>query len=78
MRICHITINEIDLERRIFNQIETAKRCGHKVVVIASGKSGHKHRERMQGFVLWRIISKYHSGGVLKYIIFGGLFEWNS
>ncbi len=70
MRICHITINNIELERRIFNQIETARISGYKVLVIAPGKPGDRHRERAKGFVLWRIISRFHTGGPLKYIVF--------
>ncbi|MFC2088122.1 glycosyltransferase [Calditrichota bacterium] len=70
MRICHVTINEIDLERRIFNQIDTAKICGYKVLVFALGKPGNKHRERKRGFILWRVTTKFHEQGPLKYIVF--------
>lgn len=69
-RICHITINEIDLERRIFNQIETARLSGYKVSVIALGKTGNTPRERKKGFILWKVRTKFHESGPLKYIIF--------
>jgi len=70
MRICHITINKIDFERRIYNQIETAQKCGHKVLVISIGKPGEKRRERKKVYMLWRITTRYHKGGPIKFISF--------
>ena len=70
MRICHITINQIEFERRIYNQIETAKNMGYKVLAISIGKPGDKGCEKKERFLLKRIFTKFHEKGPIKFISF--------
>jgi glycosyltransferase involved in cell wall biosynthesis len=70
MRICHITINQIEFERRIHNQIETAINLGYKVLSVALGKPGDKHYEKKDGFLVKRIITRFHKKGPIKFISF--------
>ena len=70
MRIYHITINSIDFERRIHNQVETALEQDYKVGVIAYGKKGEKHSEHDNNFLLIRLKTGLINSGPLKFIIF--------
>lgn len=70
MRICHITINQIELERRIQNQIKTAKKMRHKVFSVSLGKPGDKKYEKSKGFLSRRIITRYNEKGPLKFIVY--------
>jgi len=70
MRIYHITINSIDYERRIHNQVETALKQDYKIRVIAYGKTGEKHLEHKNNFLLIRLKTGPINSGPLKFIIF--------
>ena len=70
MRICHITINQIEFERRIYNQIDTAKNLGFKILSVSLGKPGDKRCEKKNGFLIKRIFTKFHEKGPLKFISF--------
>ena len=65
MRICHITINQIEFERRIHNQIDTAKNLGYKVVSVSLGKPGDKHFEKQKGFLAKKLFTRFHEKGPL-------------
>jgi glycosyltransferase involved in cell wall biosynthesis len=78
MKLCHLTINPIDYERRIFNQIETAVRNGYTVYVFALGRPGEPDRESRYTrsgytrngytYFLERIRTVFYRGGPLKFI----------
>jgi glycosyltransferase involved in cell wall biosynthesis len=70
MRICHITINQIEFERRIHNQIETAKELGYKVLFVSLGKPGEKKCEKKNRILMKRIFSRFHEKGLLKFLSF--------
>ncbi len=70
MRICHITLNNIDIERRILNQVTGAAAAGHRIWVLAPGTHQQKHRERRDGYLLWRLNGEYEKGGILNFIRF--------
>jgi glycosyltransferase involved in cell wall biosynthesis len=68
MKICHLTINPLDYERRIINEVNTAVRQGYQVQVYALGRPGEKKIEDKDNFVLRRVISVFYRGGPLKFI----------
>jgi glycosyltransferase involved in cell wall biosynthesis len=68
MNLCHLTINIIDYERRIFNQIHSANKAGYRVQVFASGRPGEIKKEEKAGFSLYRIKTIFHKGGPFKFI----------
>lgn len=70
MQICHITINQIEFERRIHNQIETAKKLGFKILCVSLGKPGQKKCENKNGFLNQKLFTKFYEKGPLKFISF--------
>jgi len=70
MNICHLTINQIDYERRIKNQAESSQKSGDTVSIIALGRPGEKHEETIDNVPLWRVITPFYRGGPLKFIHF--------
>jgi len=68
MHLCHLTINIIDFERRIFNQIHSAIKSGYRVQVFASGRTGEKKTEERSGFSLYRVKTIFYRGGPFKFI----------
>jgi len=70
MRICHITINQIEFERRIHNQIDTAKSLGYKILSVSLGKPGDKNCEKQKGFLVKRLFTRFHEKGPLKFLYF--------
>ena len=70
MRICHLTINKIELERRIHNQMHTAKAMGYKVISVSLGKPGDKKYDKKNGFLKKRIFTRFHEHGPLKFLVF--------
>jgi glycosyltransferase involved in cell wall biosynthesis len=70
MRICHITINPIDYERRIINQAYTGKNLGYRIWIFALGKPDDKSIKRCKLYILRRLKTIFHAGGPLKFFIY--------
>ena len=70
MRICHITINPIDFERRIQNQAMSAHRAGHQIWVLAIGRLDEAKQEITKNYTLWRFRTRFYHRGPIKFLNF--------
>jgi glycosyltransferase involved in cell wall biosynthesis len=70
MHILHITINPIDMERRILNQVDCAQKHQHNVSVIHLIPSGNVKKKSVPNFNSVAIRSPFFKGGPFKFIHF--------
>jgi hypothetical protein len=70
MKICHLTLNPIDLERRTFNQAEPTYLNNWQVVIVADGQHTEPKRQQPTFGTLQRINTEWFKGGPLKFILF--------
>jgi len=68
MKICHLTINTIDYERRIKNQAESSSLSGDHVWVMALSKPNETYSDMEDNFNLYNIKTPFFKGGPLKFI----------
>ena len=70
MRICHITINPIDYERRILNQAQSAIEVGYQVDIISLRLPGNEGGNTQLRPYVWPLETPFYKGGVLKFLHF--------
>ena len=70
MHICHLTVNSIDLERRILNQVKSACLNDYQVTIYAHGRRAEAVTENRAGYTLRRLKTDPFQNGPLKFLIF--------
>jgi len=69
-RICHITLNPVEQERRVLNEIQSGNALNYKNWIITCGSPGQNKKEITQEYDLFRIKTYNFQTGPLKFIIF--------
>ncbi len=70
MRICHITINPIEYERRIINQAESAIEAGYKVNIVSLELPDKKAETIQIRSEITALKTPFYKGGVFKFLHF--------
>lgn len=76
MKICHLTLNQLDLERRILNQAESAYSKKWQVVIIAHGQHNQPKQQLLPFGTLNRVTTGWFQAGPLKFVIFNIKLFW--